>query len=809
MLSRYSFHVVFIVTLFTAALITTYYTYRHSLSLKVESLEKDEVARVKQRMHELQGTINDLIRKGEYDSIQLEISRLASDPAMEHIYIVTKDLSIAYSTDFADLGKSTSELDSAYLRPYIDAYENSRFGFTYLDRGHNNAHIDSAYPLADIEKYSAGKEELSSVLLLSTFDLSKKEEFLVYETQEALLFSSSGYLLLVCFVIFVLYFNVRARTKKIINVTKSYAQGNYNERIALKGNDELRKIADSVDDMAHHIQEQYNSLKLSEQRAQQYLDIAKVFIAVVDVNGKITLINKEAMSIIGKDECDPFHNQFIDLLSFSKEKEQMLKIQEELLNGTYTNNRYHEFSIGDEEDKRHILSWSFASIIEKHEIVGYLVSGIDISKLKEANDALYQLAHYDSLTQLTNRRYLLQKLDGILNGLRNNESVILLFIDLDRFKVINDTMGHHIGDELLQVISSRLKNILKEEDIIARLGGDEFVVLITNNISKEELKMVINRILTNLSKTMILNGNPISTTASIGVAIAPEHTDKADKLLQYADIAMYEAKSRGKNTYAFYESYDENDMLERLSLQNDLRSALSRGEIVMHYQAQYNCMTNQAIGYEALVRWKHPEKGFIRPDIFIPIAEESGLMLELGEYILKQSCVEFKEFSKKSVSKLVLAVNISVIQFNDKGFIHSLKEAIELSGISHDELELEITEGILLDNIEHKIKLLDEIRAMGVSVSIDDFGTGYSSLSYLKKLPISKLKIDQSFVRDIMTDKDDKAIVKMIIAMAESLGMKVIAEGVETKEQVDFLSKNGCVNIQGYYYAKPFPIESL
>lgn len=809
MLSRYSFHIVFVVTLFIAALITTYYTYTNSVSLKLESLEKNELARVKQRMHELQGTINDLIRKGDFDSIQLEISRLASDPSMDYIYIIAKDLSVVYSTNFAHFGKSIDEIDSAYLHAYIEHYESSKFGFTHLDREHEKSHIDSVYPLTDIGHKSVAKEEMSSVILLSAFDMSKKEEIVVYEAQEELLFSSSGYLLLVLFVALVLYFNVRARTQKIIAVTKSYAKGNYSDRVHLRGSDELRRIADSVDEMAHHIQEQYGSLKLSEQKAQQYLDIAKVFIAVVDVKGKMTLINKEAMSIIDKDVCDISHNRFLELLYFADDRKKMRNIQEELLSGTYTNNRHYEFALGNEEDKKYILSWSFASIVEKNEIVGYLVSGVDISKQKEASEALYQLAHYDSLTQLTNRRFLLKTLDDVLDGLADNNSVTLLFIDLDRFKVINDTMGHHIGDELLQVISSRLKNILKEEDVIARLGGDEFVVLLTNNISKEDLEMIIHRILTNLSQSMILNGSSISTTASIGVAIAPEHTKQADKLLQYADIAMYEAKSRGKNTYAIYESYDESDMLERLSLQNDLSSALSNGEIRMNYQAQCNSMNNQVTGYEALVRWNHPKRGPIRPDIFIPIAEESGLMLELGEYILKQSCKEFKKFTKKSKSKLVLAVNISVIQFNDSGFIASLKNAILSSGIAHDELELEITEGILLNNIEKKITLLEEIRSMGIAVSIDDFGTGYSSLSYLKRLPITKLKIDQSFVRDILIDSDDRAIVKMIISMAESLGMKIIAEGVETKEQVEFLRKNGCVNIQGYYYAKPLPIESL
>lgn len=809
MLGRYSFHLIFVLTLVLASIITTYFTYTETISSKMQALEKNEIFRIKQRMHELQGTIDDLIRKKNFDSIQLEISRLASDPTLNYIYVLSKDRTIVYSTDFSQIGKDINNIELSNINASLEKYKKYKFGFTDIDNIHGTEHIDSVYPIYDFSKKPLKDEKLSGALLISSFNLYKKREEVRYELQEEIFVLLSGYLALIFFVAFVLYFNIKERTKKIIDSIKAYAQGDYSARIDMKGKDELGYIGDSIDSMAEDIQEQYKRVQGSQKQLQQYLDIAKVFIVVVDIKGKISLINKEGLRLLVKEEREVLNHDFLDLIYLSKEKEKMKIAQEELFSNTFTSEDVIELVLVSEDQPIGIVSWSFATIIENEKVVGYIASGVDISKQKEARDELYQLAHFDSLTKLSNRSHLLKQLTSTLENLTEDQSVTLLYIDLDRFKVINDTMGHQVGDEMLQVTGARLKNLLKEEDLISRLGGDEFVVLIKNEISRDELDLVIKRILDSLSTSMLLEGHSISTTASIGVAISPEHTSEADKLLQFADIAMYEAKTRGKNTYYVYESHNKTEMLKKLSLQDDLSHALENGEIIIYYQAQYSSLNNKRIGLEALVRWKHPQKGFIGPEVFIPMAEESGVMLDLGEYILRHSCKEFKEFVGENPSKLVLAVNISAIQFNNKDFISSLKDAMQYSGIRGDELELEITEGILLNDIEKKIELLREIRDIGLKVSIDDFGTGYSSLSYLKRLPITKLKIDQSFMQDITFDSDDQAIVKMIISMAESMHLDVIAEGVETQEQVDFLKERACFNIQGYYYAKPVPIRSL
>jgi len=448
-------------------------------------------------------------------------------------------------------------------------------------------------------------------------------------------------------------------------------------------------------------------------------------------------------------------------------------------------------------------------------VTHYVSAFTDITARKEAEEEINNLAFYDPLTQLPNRRLLLDRLkQAIASSTRNERYCALLFIDLDNFKTLNDTLGHDIGDMLLQQVAQRLTTCVRDGDTVARLGGDEFVVILedlSKNVRKSanQTESVGEKILSTLNQPYQLANYAHHSTPSIGITLFTNHHGPIDELLKRADLAMYQAKAAGRNTLRFFDPEMQAVVSSRAALEVDLREAVIKEQFVLHFQPQV-VGEGRLTGAEALVRWQHPQRGIVPPLEFISLTEDTGLILPLGHWVLKTACMQLAAWSAKpELAHLTIAVNVSARQFHHRDFVDQVMSVIEHTGANPQRLKLELTESLLVDDVEDIIAKMTMLKAKGVCFSLDDFGTGYSSLSYLKRLPLDQLKIDQSFVRNILTDPNDAAIAKMVIVLAESLGLSVIAEGVEISAQRDFLAHQGCHAYQGYLFSRPLPLPEF
>ena len=441
--------------------------------------------------------------------------------------------------------------------------------------------------------------------------------------------------------------------------------------------------------------------------------------------------------------------------------------------------------------------------------------------VRKSKREIHHLAFYDALTNLPNRRLFADRLQQAVESARRNDHLMgILFIDIDNFKRINDSFGHSIGDRLLRTVAGQLLACLRRSDAVgrefnedyfsvARLGGDEFTVLLTSLEKAEDAARVAKRIIDAVSVPFILGDEEIVVTPSIGISVFPYDGDSVEELVKNADTAMFHAKETGKNNYQFYTNSMSATAFERLSMENALRKGLGNNEFEMYYQPKIALLNNRATGLEALVRWHHPDMGLVLPSEFIPLAEETGLIVPLGEWVLKTVCTQIKNWHSAGLDVMRVAVNLSACQFRQTMLSQQVRRILHETGIAPEWLELELTESVIMDDIQTSSTVLRQLKAMGVHISMDDFGTGYSSLSLLKRLPLDALKIDQSFVHDITTDADDAAIVDAVISLAHSLRMRVIAEGVETGEQLDFLRSRGCDEVQGYLYSRPLQAAGI
>jgi diguanylate cyclase (GGDEF)-like protein/PAS domain S-box-containing protein len=457
--------------------------------------------------------------------------------------------------------------------------------------------------------------------------------------------------------------------------------------------------------------------------------------------------------------------------------------------------------------------WQSIKVIRDEETgeIKYYVSIVsDITKIKESEERLRHLAHHDPLTNLPNRLLFNARLEHALDQARREESkVAVMFLDLDNFKQINDGLGHPVGDQVLQTVARRLSTQIRGADTVARLSGDEFAIILGEIPNTQSAAHIAGKILSTFETPMQINEQELHLTLTIGISLYPEDGENIASLLKNADAAMYRAKDEGKNRYAFYTLDITKEILDRLRLENDLRTALKQNELHLHYQPQYSLETGQLTGAEALARWSHPELGPVSPIRFIPIAESTGLIIPLGEWVLNEACAKAKSWQDNGLPLKRISVNVAGQQIQRSDFVTTVRQALSRTGLSPHCLELEVTESFIMGQSQEAIHSLEELRKLGVHLAIDDFGTGYSSLSYLKHLPIHRLKIDRSFVKDIPEYADDKAIVQAIIAMAKSLQLNIIAEGVETEEQRAFLESEGCDEMQGFLYSPPVSDEEF
>ena len=435
---------------------------------------------------------------------------------------------------------------------------------------------------------------------------------------------------------------------------------------------------------------------------------------------------------------------------------------------------------------------------------------LDITEKKKTDDTLNYLAYYDNLTGLPNRSLFVDRLEQAMKVAdRYEQLVAVLFIDLDQFKNINDSLGHDAGDSLLKEAAERLSNCMRSSDTVARWGGDEFCLLLQNIYSVDNVNIVAEKIIARFSEPFVIKDKKMFVTASIGINLYPLDDNNVKSLLKNADTAMYHAKEKGRNNYQFYNHEMSARLEQRLELEHELRHALERNEFMLLYQPQVDVRQNRIVGIEALIRWQHPQRGMVPPDQFIGLAEETGLIVPIGEWVLQRACTQAQELQQQGLAPISVSVNLSVRQLREATLIERVSQALRQSGLEAAKLDLEITESMLMSDMESVNQTLRDLSDLGVNISVDDFGTGHSSLAYLKQFPISTLKIDRSFIRDIPDDKDDVSITIAIINMASGLGIDTVAEGVEASEQLEFLKAQNCSLMQGYYFSKPVSYDEI
>ncbi|WP_168714356.1 sensor domain-containing protein [Niallia nealsonii] len=542
----------------------------------------------------------------------------------------------------------------------------------------------------------------------------------------------------------------------------------------------------------------------SEERYRKLVEYSPETI-FIHIDGKIVYVNNAGLrlagvqyieEVVGKNILD-----FVSSEDLNYVENQIRKVEET------GKTKLHDYQINRMDGTRlFVEALAFQTTYQENKAVQVIIR--DITERKRAEEKVRYLAYYDSLTGLPNRNLLFDYLNELLIAIKKEKQTLaVMFLDLDRFKMINDTLGHSYGDFLLQQVASRLKACLPKGSMLARYGGDEYIIVLQEK-KLEAISRLSDQIIDKLAEPFFLSDRQMFISPSIGISIYPKNGDVAEELIKNADAAMYLAKEKGKNTYQFYTSSLNSMDSCKLELENGLRNAIKNEEFTLYYQPQVDLNTNKIIGLEALIRWKHPKYGFVSPAEFIPIAEETGLIVAIGKWVLETACNQHKQWEEKGFSPMRIAVNVSALQFRHKDFAKTIEQIISNTKCRASYLELEITESVM-QHLGETTTIMNELKELGVNLSIDDFGTGYSSLNYLRHFPINTLKIDKSFVDEINNGKNGEIIVKVIIDLGNRLGFQVIAEGIENKQQAIFLKQNNCHIGQGDFFSQPLPAEKM
>jgi len=557
---------------------------------------------------------------------------------------------------------------------------------------------------------------------------------------------------------------------------------------------------------AHELIQQ--KLNDSENLHRFIVDHSPDIVFMLDKEGRFTFLNDTVYKILGYEKGELIGEHYSTIVS-NQSKDQARHVFQERRTGDRKSRQIElKLKCRDDADYRFLETTSVSVNLSggahgQGEVNGTYGVARDVTERKHAQEVINFQAYHDMLTRLPNRVLLEDRLKlAITHAARSKELVAIMFLDLDRFKWVNDTLGHTIGDRLLQSVSQRLEACLRKGDTLARFGGDEFAIVLPELHHQEDAEIVANKILEGLKSPFMIDKHELYVTGSIGIALYPEAGETLESLIKSADVAMYHIKERGKNGYEFYREEMNESSNTRLTLERELRRALANDHLTVCYQPQVNADSEEVVGFEALVRWIHPEQGTVFPNDFIPIAEETGLILEIGNFVLKTACRDLKKWRDRGLKNVRVSVNCSAMQVEQADFINTISEALSEHQIPAECLEVEITENLIMNDMADVISKMRELTELGIKIAVDDFGTGYSSLSYLQQFPVNTLKIDKSFVSSINVSEEGSSIVDAIVAMAKGLKLHLIAEGVETGPQLEYLRSLGCNDIQGWLYGK-------
>lgn len=589
--------------------------------------------------------------------------------------------------------------------------------------------------------------------------------------------------------------------QSIVRIGARTYQSTYSPVLNEKG--EVNSVIGVANDITRSVQAE-TQMQLISAALEQTTDV----VMMTTADGTIEYVNAAFEAITGYNQDEVIGQNPRFLKSGKQEQEFYRGMWDTLLKGE----NFSDVFINKRKDGSNYYEEKTITPVHTRgdEITHFISTGRDISERMRTQERLHYMAHHDALTKLPNRTLFLDRLrQAMARAHWHNRLIAVIFMDLDKFKDVNDSLGHDVGDLLLVQVTQRLSNSVRAGDTVARFGGDEFAILLDDVASEKDVSQLAKKILDTMAPAFKIENHEILSTASIGVSIFPADGDDSEALLRNADVAMYRAKHLGRNNYQFFSNEMSARAFERLTMENSLRHALKRGEFFLDYQPQIDSRTSEMTGVEALLRWQHPELGVVSPTDFVPILEETGLIVDVGDWALKTACQQGVEWHQQGYDSLKICVNLSSRQFNDPDFIQSFQNIITETGIKPERLELELTESMLMRNASKTISALNTLSHIGVQIAVDDFGTGYSSLNYLRRFPIATLKIDRSFVQDVMDDTDDAAITSAIIVMAQSLNLNVVAEGVESEDQLNFLKDRHCYEIQGHYYSGPISASEL
>lgn len=716
---------------------------------------------------------------------------------------------VIVSTNPANLGRLASGISDFDARWIADAAPEeqiitSKNALTVVMRVHGALGASSMY---------------ATVITISTDELNAtKRSITLWGQLGSLLFiilSSAG-------IVLIAQRLITRRVNTSLKILKEVEDGNIDARISIESDDELGQLQLGINSMTAKVGSLLNQYRSNEEELRKQKDLltsiiehAPIRVFWKDRESRYVGSNSQfahdaglanAEELVGKTDYDLIWSAQADLYRADDQV---------VIESGIPKLDFEEPSTAPDSGTVWLSTSKVPMRGENNQIIGVLGLYSDITSRKKAEAKISELAFFDQLTGIPNRVLLVDRLkQAMKTSARSGNYGALLFIDLDNFKTLNDTLGHDMGDLLLKQVGQRLLTCVRAEDTVARVGGDEFLVMLPNlgAVEKEvasQVETVGRKIISALNQSYQLNGVLFNSTPSIGATLFRGHQATVDDLLKQADLAMYKSKDMGRNTLHFFNAEMESVVMERAALEKDLREAIQENQCTLHYQAQI-VDDGRITGAEVLLRWQHPKRGMISPADFIPLAEETGLILALGHWVLHTACTQLAVWAKRpEMAHLTVAVNVSVHQFRQADFVDQVLRIIQTTGANPQRLKLELTESMLVSNVEDIIEKMSALKLKGVGFSLDDFGTGYSSLSYLRRLPLDQLKIDQSFVRDVLSDPNDAAIAKTIIALAKSLGLGVIAEGVETASQRDFLAAAGCHAYQGYYFSQPLALEDF